>query len=154
MKGGPCTECGQRMGVNDWTFVYGQPSRGVKASTGEVDHRPLGTRAVFACRSCELQAIRANLRELAIGLAAPLFAVAAGLLLYVLGLASKPDDAQHQLVVSIVMSALFAGWLGLAWVRNRPKFMREGFFLIHQRELASEHGLEAKELIAYAELTG
>ena len=152
MQGQPCTECGQRMAANEWTFVYGHPSRGMKPKTGEIDRRPLGKHEVFACRPCEWRAVRGNLRDVAMATAIPSLAAVAGLALFFFGVAPPPEDARGEITRSVMASAAVAGWATFAWVRNRPRFMRKQFFRVHQRGLATKHGLKPNQVAVYEEL--
>ncbi len=147
MQGGLCTECGREMGTQEWSFTYGQHSRGANPRTGEVDRRILGTHKVFACGSCERQAIKAVFGTFAGQMAVSFGPVGLVLLLAILGLASV-DYAQEQLRIAGLALVGMTGAAVFKWSRGRGQYMREGFFRLHRSELADRHSVGIRSLTA------
>ena len=142
----PCTQCGLRMAVRNWSYVYGRIRRGINPRTLEDDYRPLGTDKVYLCRSCEWSVLRVRIRQLVPQ--HPLQVLAA-----VGALAGLVTGARRlDLITELVILGAIVAWVALTWALRRRKPMCKAIFLhLRRAKLSEAHGLNPSELEPYLE---
>lgn len=149
----PCTECGLRMALRDWSFAFGMRSRGVKLSTGVPDRHVQGSREVRACLQCERSVKLARFRMMMSAEFSNVIAMLLMALFFVIDFGgSLPRIQQYgfKLAVSCGMALV---WLGFHWWRVDPKVIRAGFFERHRSALAAQHRLKDELVSIYHDVT-
>lgn len=145
----PCTECGLRMAVRDWSFAYGMRSRGVKLSTGVPDRHVLGSREVRACLQCERNVKLARFRMMVSAGFSNVIAMLLMALFFVIALGGSLPPIQQYGFMLAVSGGMALVWLAFHWWRIDPKVIRAGFFERHRPALAAQHRLKSELVSIY-----